>query len=583
VTEAGASCNKGRPRYRWEWPASNPAADESLARALSVSPLVARCLANRGCSEPSLAASFLQPRLKELADPFELPDMPRAVARLAQARARAEPVVLYGDYDADGITATALLSLVLKRLGFAVSTFLPDRFDDGYGLTVEALNKCRQRGPCGVLLAIDCGSASPEAVAHLQLAGIDAIVLDHHTISDPPPVPCALVNPQVLPESAAARNLCSAGLAFKLAHALLKQGRADGWDGAAEIDLKEFLDLAALGTIADLVPLRGENRVFARHGLDRLAGSARLGLQALKRGAGLEGTITARQAAFQLAPRLNASGRLESAEQALDLLLTADAAQAESIAAQLDRLNRDRQGIERTVAGEAIRRVRKRFDAAQDFCVIEGSPDWHIGVVGIVASRVVREFYRPAIVFGGTGHGVWRGSGRSIAGFDLAAALRDCRDLLLRHGGHAMAAGLSIDPARLDEFRARFNQLAQERLPGELLVPPLELDATIALREMNLATLRSLEALEPHGQGNPPVRLAATGLRLAGPVQTVGANGQHLKFRVTDGRSSCPVIWWSAPENLPLAGSFDLAFTPELNEFNGTTTVQLTAIDLKTA
>ncbi len=578
MTEAGAN---RRQRYRWEWPAPNPAAEESLARALSVSPLVARCLANRGCTEPSAAASFLQPRLKELADPFELPDMPRAVARLAQARARAEPVVLYGDYDADGITATALLSLVLRRLGFAVSTFLPDRFDDGYGLTVEALDKCRQRGPCGVLLAIDCGSASPEAVAHLQSAGIDAIVLDHHTISDPRPAPCALVNPQLLPEGAPARNLCSAGLAFKLAHALLKQGRTEGWAGAVEIDLKDFLDLAALGTIADLVPLRGENRVFARHGLERLANSARLGLQALKRGAGLEGAVTARQAAFQLAPRLNASGRLESAGQALELLLTGDPEQAEWIAAQLDRLNRDRQGIERAVAGEAIQRVRGRFDAAQDFCVIEGSPDWHIGVVGIVASRVVREFYRPTIVFGGTGRGVWRGSGRSIAGFDLAAALRDCRDLLLRHGGHAMAAGLSIDPARLDEFRARFNRLAQERLPGELLVPPLELDATISLREMNLATLRSLEALEPHGQGNPPVRLAATGLRVAGPVQTVGANGQHLKFRVTDGRSSCAVIWWSAPEDLPLAGSFDLAFTPELNEFNGSTTVQLTALDLK--
>lgn len=555
--------------------------EQALAHDAGIPPLLARCLVNRGCVTSAQAASFLQPRLKELDDPFALPDMTRAIERLRMAREHGELVVLFGDYDADGITATALLYLVLKALRFSVATFLPDRFDDGYGLTGEAVEKCLQRHAAQVLVAVDCGSASPEPIAMLEGRGINVLVLDHHKLAEPAPAACALVNPQALPEGAASRDLCSAGLAFKLGHALLKRGRALGWPEAERIDLKEFLDLAALGTIADLVPLRGENRVFARHGLGRLSQPGRVGLAALKRCAGLEGAISARQAAFQLAPRLNASGRLESAEQALELLLAEDSNRAAEIAMALDRLNRDRQGIERSVANDAMGRVKARFDRTADFCVVEGCPDWHIGVVGIVASRVVREFYRPTFVFGGTGNGAWRGSGRSIAGFDLAAALRDCSDLLLRHGGHAMAAGASIDPARLDEFRERFNRLARERLSEDLLTPPLELDGMTGLRELSFEAVRALEALEPHGQGNPPVRLAAKGLWVSGAVQTLGTGGQHLKFRVTDGQCAQTVMWWNAPEDVPLNGPFDLAFTPELNEYKGSTSVQLTAIDLK--
>jgi single-stranded-DNA-specific exonuclease len=339
-----------------------------------------------------------------------------------------------------------------------------------------------------------------------------------------------------------------------------------------------LLDLVALATIADIVPLTGENRILVSTGLERLNATQRPGLIALKRVAQSPARLGAYEVGFQLAPRLNAAGRLETAEDALRLLLARDLAEALPLAQKLDARNRERQKIERGMAEEVIGAVRAKFNAQTDFVIVEGHLSWHIGVVGIVASRVIQQFYRPAIILGGDGS-EFRGSGRSIPGLDLAAALRECSDLLLRQGGHAMAAGVSLLPANLDVFRARLNQLARRALKPDDLQPPLRLDAEVSLADMTLECQAVLDQLRPAGQGNPPVQFLACNLTHQRPPQRMGAEKQHLKMWVTDGATTHEAVWWRAG-NDPLPDSrFDLAFAPQVNDYNGRRIVQLKVLD----
>jgi single-stranded-DNA-specific exonuclease len=548
---------------------------QTLADAHQVSPLLAQCLLNRGLHEPEVTAHFLQPRLKNLADPFLLPNMAAAVDRLLAARARRELLVIFGDYDVDGVTSTALLTETLGALGWRVEHYLPHRLEEGYGLSREGVERCLQQSPAQLLLAVDCGSTSVEVTAWLRERGIDVIVLDHHQVSQPAPAAVALVNPHL---GGAFRELCSVGLAFKLVHALLKRMREQSLPEAGAVDLRAQLDLAALGTIADLVPLTGENRILVTAGLERLNATQRPGLLALKNVAGTKGVAGSYEVAFQLGPRLNAAGRLEDAQDALRLLLTSDPLEAESLAHRLDERNRRRQDIERSICDEITALLRPRFDAAQDFVIVEGRAEWHIGVVGIVASRVLQEFYRPTIILGGDG-ACWRGSGRSIEGFDLAASLRDCAHLLLRHGGHAMAAGLSIDAANVGPLRQRLNELARAGLSLEQLRPCLKLDAEVESSELTLEQVEELARLDPVGQGNPTVRLAWRGVSLARPALRMGKENQHAKLRVSSGGPALDAVWWNCREATLPDGRFDLAFTPSINEYNGRRSVQLKVLD----
>src|SRR5450432_1729218 len=459
-------------KFRWSLAPQQPLLAGPLASQLKIPPLLAQCLLNRGFSEPMAIESFLRPRLKNLADPFLLPNMDKAVERLLRARAQNEPLVIFGDYDVDGVTSTALLTEVLRELGWKVDFYLPNRRDEGYGLSTDGMENCLRKFLVKLLLAVDCGSTAFEIIHSLRARDVDVIVIDHHQVSNPAPDAVALVNPQLSilnsQPSTAFKELCSAGLAFKLAHALMKRGREINLSGAAEFDLKPLLDLVALGTIADLVPLTGENRILVSAGLEQLNVTRRPGLVALKKVAQCPAKIGTYEVGFQLAPRLNAAGRLETAEESLHLILSPDLDEATRIAANLDLRNRERQKIEKTMVEEVVGVVRAKFDPQLDFVIVEGRLLWHIGVVGIVASRVLQEFYRPTIIIGGE-NGEMRGSGRSIAGFDLAAALRECGDLLVRHGGHAMAAGLSIAPDKIDLLRQRLNELARHALkPADL-------------------------------------------------------------------------------------------------------------------
>jgi single-stranded-DNA-specific exonuclease len=575
-------------KYSWSLAPSQPLLAGRLASALGISPLLAQCLLNRGFSEVPAIENFLAPRLKQLADPFLLPDMDQAVDRLLRAREQNEAIVIFGDYDVDGVTSTTLLLQVLRPLGWRVEFYLPNRLEEGYGLSADGVKNCLKKFPVTLLLAVDCGSTAVESVAHAREAGVDVIVLDHHQISNPAPAAVALVNPHAgvraagEGQPAACTELCSAGLAFKLAHALVKRGREKNLPGMAEFDLKPLLDLVALGTIADLVPLSGENRILASAGLRQLNQTQRAGILALKKVAQTHESIGTYEVGFQLGPRLNASGRLETAEESLRLLLAENLETALPLAERLDSRNRERQKIEKTIVKEAVATLRMKFDPANHFVIVEGQLLWHIGVVGIVASRVLQEFYRPTIIIGGE-NGEMRGSGRSIAGFDLAAALRECDHLLVRHGGHAMAAGLSILPDKIDLLREKLNELARRTLKLDDLKPSLNLDAEVGLDEMTFGSLNELDKLKPHGQGNPATQFCARNLSHAKPVQRIGAEKQHVKMRVTDGAATHEAVWWNSGEKSLPVGKFDLAFAPQISQFNGSRTIQLRVLDWRPA
>ena len=543
---------------------------------------MAQCLVNRGVTSKAEVSKFLNPRLKLLADPYLIPNMDAAIERLWKARENNERLLIYGDYDVDGVSSTALLVEVLTELGWAVEPHLPGRFDDGYGLSEVSLEKCLEQFKADIVLAVDCGSTAVKAIEFLNDKKIDVLVLDHHQVSTPPPEPFAMVNPQLSDDYPNFQELCSVGLAFKLAHALVKRGRQEGLQKERDLDLKQYIDLVALGTVADLVPLTGENRKLVHSGLEQLGETTRPGLIALKRVANVSKPVTVFNVGFHLGPRLNAAGRMDNPDAALNLLIAKDRYEADKAADILDNYNRERREIERDISTQAVESVRQRFDPGEDFVIVEGNMEWHLGVIGIVASRVMREFYRPTFILASDGDG-WKGSARSIEGFDLAEAMRSCDDLLNDHGGHAMAAGVSVKPGRLEAFRERINEIAKKTITPEMFQPPLKLDAGTDLSELTLMHIEEMSQLEPIGQGNPEIQLLVPELTLSSPIYRMGRDKQHAKFWVTDNHDACEVVAWNLkPEDEP-KDTFDIAVAPQINEFNGRRSVQLKLIDWRPA
>ena len=565
-------------KYRWNLAPSQPLLTGQLIRELPLSPLLAQCLVNRGLVTKEEVSDFLKPKLKLLADPFLIPNMEVAIERLWKARSNDERLLIYGDYDADGITSTALLVEALTELGWNVQAYLPGRFDDGYGLSPISVEKCLKQFEINLLLAIDCGSTSNEAIDCLNKNKVDVIVVDHHQLSNPPPNPVAMVNPQLSNDYPNFQELCSVGLAFKLIHAIVKKGRQEGLQKERDLDLKQYLDLVAIGTVADLVPLVGENRKLLRFGLEQLSNTTRPGLVALKKITNIKSPVSVFNVGFNLGPRINAAGRMENPLAALNLLLAKDIFTAEKNAKLLDGFNLDRQKVERDISTKAIEDIKNKFDPDKDFVIVEGNMEWHLGVIGIVASRVMRKFYRPAFILTKDGNG-WKGSARSIEGFDLAEAMRECDDLLNDHGGHAMAAGVSVKPGQVDAFRERINEVAKKTINSEMFQAPLKLDAETNLSEMTLVRIQEMQQIEPTGQGNPEIQLLIPNLTMSGSIYRMGKDKQHVKFWANDDRESCEVIAWNLkPEDEP-KGNFDLAVVPQVNNFNGHLSVQLKLID----
>src|SRR6266849_3707224 len=536
-----------------------------LAKELGLSEITASVLVRRGYGDPEVARAFLAGE-QPLHDPFLLGDMAGAVERIRAAIAAGRRVCVHGDYDVDGICATVLGVLVLRELGGQVEWHLPSRFDEGYGVSGQTLERLAGEG-CGLVLTVDCGITAVEEVRRARELGLEVIVTDHHRPGDElPGCPIVATRPSDYPF----QDLCGTGVVYKLGQALL---------GAESEVLRRHLDLVALATIADVVPLVGENRSLAIAGLRTLARTQKLGLRALMKAAHVDpAAIDAGKVGFRLAPRINAAGRLGDPRAALELLLTDDADEARRLADRLEELNRDRQAVEDKIVRAAIAQVEEWPEAKQrrSAYVVWGE-DWHEGVIGIVASRLVERYHRPVVLIAGT-DGLWKGSGRSIPTFDLHGALGACSTFLNRYGGHRAAAGLSILPERVEGFAEAFAAQAEHLLAPDDLVPSTAVDAVLPRgTNLTLDLCGELRCLAPFGLGNPDVTLLAPGCEL-GELATVG-DGKHLRFRVhRDGRDAGGAIAFGQGTKLDRyrrAGRYDVAFRLQENHWNGTVSPQL--------
>lgn len=550
---------------RWEKRGSSePGVARRLASELGISPLLAELLVARDVTDPGDAEDFLHPRLASLPDPLETPGMEKAARRIAAAIRDKEKVVLYGDYDVDGVTALAIVQRVLTSAGLESQAFLPLREAEGYGLSREGLDRAFTSGRPSLVVALDCGTSSHEEAAWLAAQGVDLVIIDHHEPKEGA-APCtALVNPKA---SGGNNDLCTAALAFKLCHALQKV------TGRRTPDLRDFLDLAAMGTICDLSPLRGENRVIVRHGLARMSQTKWPGLRALMEIAAVVPPVTTAEVGFRLGPRLNAAGRLNTAEAALRLLTTGDPDEAARLAEELDGYNRERQELEQSVLEAALAEMEATFDPVKDCAIVVGGDGWHNGVVGIVASRLCRKYHRPAIVVGFDPSGDGHGSGRSIDGLSLVETLSDCASFLGTFGGHHMAAGLSIRKENFDAFRERFSQAAAGQLKAADLVPRLTLDAEVDLSDLDFSHLEELSLLEPCGMGNPaPVFYSGPVAPVYGPDVL---KQKHVRFRVRGRAELLSAIYFNgAHDDFPQA-PWDLAFKLVRNEYRQRVSMQL--------
>lgn len=581
---------------RWHIRSHDPASIAALQRAAGVPDVVAQLLICRGITDPAKARSFLDPKLTDLYDPETLPGCAAAARRIHAAVQARQRIVIYGDYDVDGMSGTAILYLCLKLLGAEVSYYVPHRVDEGYGLNCEAV-QAWGGGRAALMITVDCGISGIEEAVAARRCGLDLIVTDHHTIGPQLPDAAAIVHPQ-LDDTYPFTGLSGSGVAFKLAWALCQQA-----SGAQKVSprMREFLvqavGLAALGTVADVVPLVDENRVLVHHGLASLAQCPTLGLATLMKIAKVESKtngdgrprLDSEDIAFALAPRLNAAGRLAQAQLGVELLVTDRPDRALELAQYIDQLNGSRQTLERSMQLAAKKQIDQRYNEADDPAFVLAERGWHAGVIGIVAGRLAEKHHRPVVLISldamGTRPGI--GSARSIPGFDLHAALQACDECLLAHGGHAAAAGLKIDEDRIDAFRTAFCEVAAAEISMQQRVADLLIDAEFPLSAFTAKTVGQMERLAPFGQHNARPLLCATGATLDGQPRPIGAGGRHLSLRLCQHGVSLRAVAfgqaeWAEPM-MALNRPFDIAFRPVINTFQGRQNVELHLVDWREA
>lgn len=536
--------------------------------------ILTHLIRQRNIAELSSIERFLDPKLKDLADPFLMPDMDIAVARLFEAIDRQEKIGIFGDYDVDGVTSITVMRSILRAYGAEPKFFVPQRSAEGYGLSMAALERFeRECGQPDLLIAVDCGTSSIDEIATLTAKGVAVLILDHHEPGPRGRPDCvALVNPKCGSDFS---YLCAAGVCFKVAHAMLKTRPL------ANYDLKNLLDLVSVATIADIVPMIGENRLIVRHGLKRLPNTNNLGLRALQKAVGMNGSATSMDVGFRIGPRLNAAGRMDQPEMALATLMCEDPAQAEELAAMLDDFNRERQTMEERTRREALEMMK---DYLNDPVIVLGSRDWHPGVVGIVASRLMRQYHRPTFIISIDDHGIGKGSGRSIQGVSLVAAIGDCRPLLLAGGGHEMAAGISIDENKLTEFRQQFAEHVLKNTTPEQRLPKIYLDAELNFDWLSLDFLKSYELLQPFGSGNPQPVFLARDVYLSRPPMHL--KNKHLRLFLRQGKAGLneqSAMFFNGGERQLPDPPWDIAFTIDRNTFRGVTSLQVVITDVRAA
>jgi len=540
-----------------------------LAKETGISKITAQLLINRGVKTPEAADKFLNADATGLLDPYSFSDMQRAVGLIRRAAENKEKVMVFGDYDVDGITALALAKGALSKAGIDALCCLPHRIKDGYGLTKDIVQTAQEK-KIKLLITVDCGISNHSQIKELRSRSIEVIVTDHHEPADTllPEASC-IINPKVKESGYQYRDLAGVGVAYKLCQAI------------AGDNLAGELDLVTLGTIADLVPLNGENRIIAKEGLRRLSNTKRVGIQALMETSGVKNKrINAGSVSFILAPRLNAIGRMDTAEVALSLLMAETEEEALSLARVIENYNRQRQKVEGKIMEEAQDIINKDINFKEHKIIVIAKEDWHQGVLGIVASKLADRFYRPVIVIS-KADGLCKGSGRSIKSFHLFQALSECASLLKAFGGHSHAAGLVIDKDSIDEFRKSINGLAKDRLKIEDLLPGLDVDMELSLSDLSADLIAQLDMLEPFGAANPEPLFFTRNLKLKGQPQLLGRN--TMKFYVTDGLITHQVIGFGfsgLKDSLVSADYLDLVYVPRIDSWQGTDSIILEVEDI---
>jgi single-stranded-DNA-specific exonuclease len=568
---------------RWRIRPHDTAVIERIERTGQFSSVLARLLFARGITDAGSAHRFLDSKLSELRDPEHLPGLTRAADRLHTALQQQQRIVVYGDYDADGMTATAILLRCLRLAGGDVGYYLPNRLDEGYGLNDEALRRLKQEG-AEVVVSVDCGITSVAQAETARELDLELIITDHHQPDNVLP-DAIVVHPRLPGSSYPFGELCGAGVAFKLAWAVCQ--RVSQGKRVTE-PLREFLlsalGLAALGTVADVVPLLDENRVLVKHGLLSLKSRPPRGVAQLMEVSGLNGKsqLSSEDLAFSLAPRLNAAGRLGQAQLGVELLVTEDVPRAQALAAYIHELNENRLHLERSIYLSAKKQIKESFDPANDAALVLADHGWHQGVIGIVAGRLAERHQRPVVMIAldSLGGSVGTGSARSAGGIDLHKALSACGQHLLQHGGHAAAAGLRIDQQHVDAFRNQFCEHVEQQLDQQARVVELLIDAETTLAELTLSSVQQMERLAPFGAGNPRPVLCASTVQLCGPPQPLGKGDRHVAVQLEQHGVRFRGLAFNRPEWLtelaqPGNGSLDIAFRPVINEFRGRRTVEL--------
>ncbi len=547
-------------------------AEKTMQQCMNTNAILSKLLVNRGITTEEAARSFLYDGISELEDPFSLKDMDKAIHRIEEALEKREKIVIYGDYDVDGITATSLLYRFFRKLEANVSYYIPERQSEGYGLNEEALEHLIQEGT-DLIITVDCGISSADLVEAVK-DRVSMIITDHHNAPEIIPPAYAVVNPKQADCPYADKNLSGVGVAFKLCQAL--------WQKKYGKTYNEDLDIVALGTVADVVPLVGENRILVREGLKKINNCPQLGIDRLCIVAGLEGKeITTGHVGFTLAPRLNAAGRVAHATEGVRLLVTDDFDEAEEIALFLQETNAQRQAIERDILEQAIANVEEQGDKADKVLVVAGE-EWHQGVIGIVASRLVEKYYKPTLVLS-IHDGIGKGSCRSIDGFDMYEALSYAKDLLIQFGGHKQAAGFSIEEEKIPLLRERLTQYCQEHLTAEDYIPVVHIDAAVEGKQITLPHVKELSLLEPYGMGNPTPVFCVKEAKVTN-VRLMGAEKNHVKFTLDCGGTQLDAISWFGrdyAQEIENDTVVKAAFTLSINEWQGQEMPQLMLQDIQ--
>ena len=580
--------------YNWIYPPTDQTKSNNLAEQLKISHVTAQILINRGITDLQTARTFFKSPLKELNNPFLMKDMEKAVKKIVsvleeivsrqQQDAIPSLITIYGDYDVDGTTGTALLKTFFKEIGVNVQYYIPDRQSEGYGINIEAIRKIASSGAC-LIISVDCGMSSYDEIVEAKNLGVEVIITDHHQVPEKIPPAYAVLNPSQLDCPYPYKKLSGVGVAFKLLTAIRNKLR-DNADFANRLpNLKKHLDLAALGTIADLAPITGENRILAYHGLQELTCTQKSGLAALKKAAGcLNKDIETADVGFLLGPRINAAGRLKTADSGVKLLISENTEEAEIIAKSLDETNRKRQNIQKEIFNEAVELIDSNPYLKDSYTTVLASENWHQGVLGVVASKLLSKYYKPTILISLNGS-MGKASGRSIEGFNLYKSVSKCGSLLKKYGGHEMAVGFSIEKDMIEEFKKTFEEETRNSIKDpKIFISPLKIDTIVFIDEISKDLCKEIEMLAPFGFGNSRPVLAAKNVSLPFPPNIVGKNGDHLKMRIKGNKKTVDAIGFNMGGLISKfdfeVDRFDIAFTLSINSWNDKKILQLKLKDI---